>query len=57
MSQPEESQEKTSKTDDILLKPVLKDLDELREGEGLEDDMPDERRRRRHEQDRPDDES
>jgi hypothetical protein len=31
MSQPEESQEKTSKTDDILLKPILKDLDDLRE--------------------------
>jgi hypothetical protein len=38
MSQPEESQEKTSKVDDILLKPVLKDLDELREGEGDDDD-------------------
>jgi len=50
MSQPEESQEKTSKTDDILLKPVLKDLDELREGEDLEDEEPQER-------DRSDDES
>jgi hypothetical protein len=40
MSQPEESQEKTSKVDDILLKPVLKDLDDLREGEGEEDDAP-----------------
>ena len=38
MSQPEESQEKTSKVDDILLKPVLKDLDDLREGEGEQDD-------------------
>lgn len=34
MSQPEESQEKTSKVDEVLLKPVLKDLEELREGEG-----------------------
>lgn len=38
MSQPEESQEKTSKVDEVLLKPVLKDLEELREGEGEADD-------------------
>ncbi len=38
MIQPEESQEKTSKVDDVLLKPVLKDLDELREGEDLDDE-------------------
>lgn len=38
MSQPEESQEKTSKVDDVLLKPVLKDLEDLREGEGEDAD-------------------
>lgn len=46
MTQPEESQEKTAKVDDILLKPVLKDLEKLREGEELDDDVP----HRRHEQ-------
>lgn len=36
MSEPEESQEKTSKTDAILLKDVLKDLKGLKDGEDLE---------------------
>jgi hypothetical protein len=43
VSEPEESQEKTSKTDAVLLKPVLKDLKSLREGEDLK---PPEGRRR-----------
>ncbi len=43
MSEPEESYEKTSKTDAILLKPVLKDLKSLKEGEEL--DQPKPRRR------------
>jgi hypothetical protein len=53
VSQPEESQEKTSKTDDILLKPVLRDLDDLKELENLEDpDAPTERQRRPRKQNR-----
>jgi hypothetical protein len=53
VSQPEESQEKTSKTDDIMLKPVLRDLDDLKELENLEDpDAPSERQRRPRKQNR-----
>jgi hypothetical protein len=53
VSQPEESQEKTSKTDDILLKPVLRDFDDLKELENLEDpDAPTERQRRPRKQNR-----
>ncbi|GIF63543.1 hypothetical protein Ais01nite_15780 [Asanoa ishikariensis] len=52
MSEPEESYEKTSKTDDILLKPILKDLNHLKDDEDLEQprrtrkkDAPDDRKR------------
>jgi hypothetical protein len=44
VSQPEESQEKTRKTDDVLLKPILKDLDDL----GDPDRPKDRRRPKRH---------
>jgi hypothetical protein len=50
MSEPEESQEKTSKTDAILLKPVLKDLKSLKAGEDL--DRPEPRRRAPREDDK-----
>jgi hypothetical protein len=49
MSQPEESREKSAKVDDILLKPVLKDLDELREGAG-EDPRPHKPGHKQHKQ-------
>ncbi|GIF47719.1 hypothetical protein DFJ67_6609 [Asanoa ferruginea] len=49
MSEPEESQEKTSKTDAVLLKPVLKDLKDLKAGEDL--DPPESRRRSSRKQD------
>jgi hypothetical protein len=52
MSEPEESQEKTSKTDAILLKPVLKDLKKLKAGEDL--DRPKAPRRSTRKQDGPD---
>jgi hypothetical protein len=48
VSQPEESQEKTRKTDDVLLKPILKDLHDLGEH-----DPPKGRRRPKGERDRP----
>ncbi|MEV4622282.1 hypothetical protein AB0J74_26660 [Asanoa sp. NPDC049573] len=44
MSEPEESHEKTSKTDAVLLKPILKDLNHLKDDEDL--DPPTGRRRR-----------
>lgn len=47
MSQPEESQEKTRKTDDVLLKPILKDLDDLGD-----QDRPKHRRRPKRHRDR-----
>ncbi|MDG4825364.1 hypothetical protein O7635_26255 [Asanoa sp. WMMD1127] len=50
MSEPEESYEKTSKTDDVLLKPVLKDLESLKEGEDLDErDRPRSRSRKQEE--------
>lgn len=52
MTEPEESQEKTSKTDAILLKPVLKDLKSLKAGEEL--DPPEGRRRPSRKRDGPD---
>ena len=52
MSEPEESYEKTSKTDDILLKPVLKDLNHLKDDEDLDQAKP--RRRPKREQDKRD---
>jgi hypothetical protein len=50
VSQPEESQEKTPKTDDILLKPILKDIDDLKKLENP--DLQDKRRQPPRKRDR-----
>jgi hypothetical protein len=52
MSEPEESQEKTSKTDAVLLKGLLKDLKDLKAGEDL--DRPKGQRRPSRKRDGPD---
>jgi len=55
VSQPEESREKSAKTDDVLLEPVLKDLDDL---EDLEDPEPaTQRQHRAPERDRSDEDT
>jgi hypothetical protein len=52
VSEPEESQEKTSKTDAVLLKGLLKDLKDLKAGEDL--DRPKGQRRPSRKKDGPD---
>jgi len=54
VSQPEESSEKTPKTDDILLKPVLKDLDDVFPDLAKH---PKKRRHPKREQDQPDEDT